>query len=277
MDHETQEPLGIIAGRGVYPRMLARSARKQGVPRISAVAFRRETDPVIEQLADDVQWLRVGQLKAMLDYFQATGVSQVVMAGQIAPHNLFRLRPDRMAWELLAGLPQRNAHTIFGAIGDRLRDIGIELKSASTFMEDAMPGPGRLTRRGPTEREKVDIALGLTVGHQTSALDIGQTVAVKEGVVLAVEAFEGTDATIRRAGKLGGPGAIVIKVAKRGHDMRFDIPVVGERTIRVMRTAHAGGLALQAKRCILLDPDRVVALADRFGMCIVAEQETEDP
>lgn len=243
---------------------------------MSAVAFRHETDPVIERLVDDVRWLRVGQLGAMLDYFQSVGVTDVVMAGQIAPRNLFHLRPDRMAWELLAGLSERNAHTIFGAVGDRLRAVGIELQPASLYMEEAMPPAGRLTRRVPTEGEQRDIDLGFLVVEQTSALDIGQTVVVKDGAILAVEAFEGTDAAIRRGGKLGGAGAVAVKAAKRGHDMRFDIPVVGERTIQVLRRARVAVLAVEAGRCILLDRERVVWRANRFGVGLIVRPAPED-
>ena len=204
------EPLGIIAGKGAYPRALAQSARSAGVPRLFAVAFKKETDPVINEVADEVVWMAVGQLKAMLDAFAASGMKQVVMAGQITPTHLFRVRPDKMMIDLLAGLRERNAHTIFSAVGDALQEIGIELKPASLFMEAAMPEAGVLTARAPSDAERSDIALGVRVAHTTSRLEIGQTVVIKDGTILAVEAFEGTDATIKRAGKLGGPGAVLI-------------------------------------------------------------------
>lgn len=270
MDIPVPESLGIIAGKGVYPRLLADSARKQGVKRLYAVAFRKETDPVLEKYADQVDWLYLGQLGAMLEAFKASGVKQVVMAGQITPTHLFRIRMDGPMLALLSRLRVRNAETIFGAVGDELRKIGVELLPASLFMEHTMPEAGVLSARAPTEQESADIQLGLKVAKTTSGLDIGQTVVIKNGTILAVEAFEGTDAAIARAGELGGPGAVVVKVAKRGHDMRFDIPVVGEHTMKSLRRIRASVLAVEAKRTILLDREVVVREADRQGLCLVA-------
>lgn len=262
--------LGIIAGKGDYPLQLAASARRQGVSRLFAVAFRGETRPAIAGLVDDLVWLRVGQLQAMLAAFGKSGVKDAVMAGQITPTNLFRVRPDRATLELLSELRERNAQSIFAAIGRRLEQVGVQLRPAYLFMESAMPGPGLLSRRGPTEQERADIELGLKVARTTSGLEIGQTVVVKEGTILAVEAFEGTDETIRRAGKLGGRGAVVVKVAKGGHDMRFDIPVVGPKTLKHLRRAGVSALAVEAGRCILLDRDVLREKADRMNLCFVA-------
>lgn len=264
------ESLGIIAGRGVYPRVLADSARHQGVRRLFAVAFRKETDPVIERYVDQVVWLPLGQLEGLLEAFKSSGVRQAVMAGQITPTHLFRVRMDRRMVALLARLKQRNAETIFGAVGDELKTVGVELMPASLFMEKTMPEPGVLTARKPTAEEQADIDLGLRVAKVVSGLDIGQTVVIKGGTILAVEAFEGTDEAIARAGRLGGPGAVVVKVAKPGQDMRFDIPVVGEHTLKSLRKIKAAVLAVEAGRTILLDRDAVVAGADRQGLCLVA-------
>lgn len=266
------EKLGLIAGRGAYPLLLAESAKMQGVGHVFAIAFRGETESRIERLADSVAWLRVGQLQAMLDALRENAVSGVVMAGQIAPGNLFNVRPDARMLGLLARLERWNAHTIFGAIGDELRDIGVELLPASRFMESAMPAPGTLGERNPTEAELSDIRLGLEVAKVVSSIEIGQTVVVKQGVILAVEAFEGTDETLLRAGRLGGPGAVVVKVAKRGHDMRFDIPVVGERTFQVLRRIKAGVLAVEAGKTILLERDKLIETANRRGLAFVATQ-----
>lgn len=264
------EALGIIAGKGAYPRVLAQSARAQGVRRIFAVAFKGETDRAIEKFADEVRWLYIGQLTAMLEAFRASGVREAVMAGQITPTHLFRVRPDRAMLDLLARLQERNAETIFGAVGDALRGISVELRAASLFMESTMPPPGLLASRAPTAEEQADIALGLKVAKHTSGLDIGQTVVVKRGTILAVEAFEGTDATILRAGEVGGAGAVVVKVAKRGHDMRFDIPVVGEHTLKTLKKARAAVLAVEAGRTILLDREWLVREADRLGLCFTS-------
>ncbi len=273
---DTPASLGIIAGKGAYPLQLAASARAQGVSRLFAVAFRKETDPSIAQLVDEVVWLRVGQLQAMLDAFRASGVKDAVMAGQITPSNLFRLRPDKATIEMLAQMKERNAHTIFGAIAARLEGVGVTLRPAHLFMETSMPEPGLLSRRAPTEQEQADIELGLRVAHATSGLDIGQTVVIKQGAVLAVEAFEGTDAAIRRAGKLGGAGSVVVKMAKRGHDMRFDIPVVGPKTFRYLRKARVSALAVEAGRTILLEREKLIEEANRLQMAFTAFTGSEE-
>jgi hypothetical protein len=264
------ESIGIIAGKGAYPHVLAVSAKQQGVQRIHAVAFRGETDRAIQKVADQVDWIYLGQLGAMLEALKKSGVRHAVMAGQITPTHLFRVRMDKPMLGLLARLKVRNAETIFGAIGDELKAIGVELLPASQFMESTMPAAGVLGARGPTPEEQNDIDLGLKVAKMTSGLDIGQTVVIKQGTILAVEAFEGTDAAIARAGELGGPGAVIVKVAKRGHDMRFDIPVVGEHTLKSLKKIKAAVLAVEAKRTILLEREKLVEAADRLGLCFVA-------
>jgi len=270
MNTARPDSLSIIAGRGAYPRVLAESARKQGVTRIAAVAFKRETDSVIEKIADEVIWVHIGQLQAMLDALQSFNIPRVVMAGQIKPSHLFNIRPDKRMFELLSRLKERNAETIFGAVGEELKSIGIELLQASLFMESTMPEPGQIGHIPPTPAQWDDIRLGLRVAKATSGLDIGQTVVIKEGTVLAVEAFEGTDDTILRAGELGGPGSVIVKVAKRGHDMRFDIPVIGERTFQSMKKSGATVLAIEAKRSILLDRNELIKLADHRGIAFLA-------
>jgi DUF1009 family protein len=262
--------LAIIAGKGMYPKLLAASARQQGVKRVCAVAFRGETDPAIEQVVDEVAWIHLGQYGGMLAAIENTGAGHAVMAGQITPTHLFHLRVDARMLELLKRLKTRNAETIFGAVADDLKAIGIDLMPASTFMLAHMPEAGVLSERGPTEVEQQDIELGLKVAGVTSGLDIGQTVVVKEGTILAVEAFEGTDETIRRAGKLGGPGSVVVKLAKEGHDMRFDIPVVGLQTMKLLKRIKANALAVRARRAILLEREEIVKAANEMGLCLVA-------
>ena len=264
------ETLGVIAGLGSYPWQLARSAHAQGVKRVVAFAFKGETERVIAKHADEVVWMHLGSLQALLDAVQAKGVTKLVMAGQIKPTRLFNLRLDAKALAVLRTLKVRNAHTIFGAIGDELRAIGAELLPAYCFMETEMPAAGTLGRRAPDEREAADIRLGAKVAKITSGLEIGQTVVVKEGTVLAVEGFEGTDETILRAGRLGGPGAVVVKVAKLGHDMRFDIPIIGLRTFKMLKKAKISCLAVEAKRTILLEREKLAAEADRLGIAFAA-------
>ena len=264
------ETLGVIAGLGSYPWQLARSAHAQGVKRVVAFAFKGETERVIAKHADEVVWMHLGSLQALLDAVRAKGVTKIVMAGQIKPTRLFSLRLDAKALAVLRTLKVRNAHTIFGAIGDELRAIGAELLPAYCFMETEMPAAGTLGRRAPDERELADIRLGAKVAKITSGLEIGQTVVVKEGTVLAVEGFEGTDETILRAGRLGGPGAVVVKVAKLGHDMRFDIPIVGMRTFKMLKKAKISCLAVEARRTILLEREKLAAEADRLGIAFAA-------
>ena len=264
------ETLGVIAGRGTYPWQLARSAHAQGVKRVVAFAFKGETERVIGRYADETVWLHLGSLGALLDAVKAKGVSKIVMAGQIKPTALFNLRLDARALAILRTLKTKNAHTIFGAIGDELRGIGAELLPAYRFMETEMPAEGVLGSRAPDAREQADVLLGMKVAKTTSGLEVGQTVVVKDGTVLAVEGFEGTDETILRAGRLGGAGGVVVKVAKLGHDMRFDIPIIGLRTFKMLKKAKISCLAVEAKRTILLEREKLAAEADRLGVAFVA-------
>lgn len=273
--HDISE-IGILAGKGDYPLQLAQSARAQGVKRIFVIAFRHETDRAITRYADEVQWLYLGQFGAVRDAFQSRGIKVAVMAGQITPTHLFSLRFDKFTLELLSRLKQRNAHTIYGTACNELKAVGVELLPACLFMENAMPEAGLIGGRPPTESEMADIRFGLDVAKITSGIDIGQTVVVKDGTILAVEAYEGTDDTILRAGHLvKGGGAIVVKVAKKGHDMRFDIPIVGLRTLKILRKSKTAVLAVEAKRTILLDRAKLIAEANRLGICLIA-MNTED-
>ena len=265
----TEISLGIIAGKGAYPLELAESARDQGIKRIFAVAFKHETSKAINALCDEVRWMYVGQLAAFVDAFRTAGVNQAVMAGQITPSHLFSLRLDAPMRKLLASLPRRNADTIFGAIGDELRKVGVELRPASLFMESRMYPPGLLTSRAPTDEERADLDFGFQIAKVSSEHYIGQTVIVRRGTIMAVEAFEGTDAAIRRAGKLAGKGCVVVKVAMPGHDMRWDIPVVGLTTLKSMRKAGATCLGLEAHRTILLQREAFVEMANRLGITVV--------
>lgn len=269
------DSIGLIAGKGAYPRILAESARLQGVKRIFAVAFRKETASDIEKYADDVAWIYIGQLRKMLEAFTQSGVKHIVMAGQITPTSLFRVRMDSQMLNLLKDLPIRNAETIFGAIGNELTKLRMKLIPASTFMGKHMPSAGLLSSNPPSPSQQADIELGLRVAKTTSGLDIGQTVVVKEGTIIAVEAFEGTNQTIKRAASLSGPGAVIVKVAKHGHDMRFDIPVIGLDTVRLLKKTKASVLAIEADKSIILERDKVIAEADKIGLCLTAVSTNE--
>ena len=266
---QTPEALGIIAGSGVYPLLLADAARVAGVKKISVAAFTDETSPDISNRADQIEWLRVGQLGKLLYFFQRTNVRHAIMAGQIAPGNLFSLRPDFKAMFLLARLKRRNAESIFGAIADQLSEIGIELLPATTFLDHLLAPNEQFA--GPTlrEREEEDIAFGFEIAKQLSALDVGQTIVVKNGTVLAIEAFEGTNEAIRRGGLLGKKNAIVIKVTKPRQDMRFDVPVIGTETLRVAAEAKIRAIAVEAGRTLLLEKAALIDLADRSKISLV--------
>ncbi|MCF7838653.1 MAG: UDP-2,3-diacylglucosamine diphosphatase LpxI [Candidatus Marinimicrobia bacterium] len=264
------QTLGLIAGNGVYPRLLAEAARQHGVTRIHALAFKGETERALARVVDQITWLRLGQLEQLLGAVRSSGLRDFVMVGQITPTRLYTVLPDRRLLTLLRGLPQRNAHTIYGALIAELQAAGAVFHPAHLFMDSARPAAGQLSARAPDEREWADIRLGLTVARQVSRLEIGQTVVIKEGTVLAVEAFEGTDAAILRAGRLGRGGLVVVKVAKQGHDMRFDIPVIGQRTLRTLRRAGVSALAVEAERAIILERDAVVAAANTMNLAWVA-------
>ena len=267
---EIPAALGLIAGGGSYPWQLARSARAQGVRRVVAFAFKGHTERVIQKYADETIWLRMGQVEVLKEAIRNADVRQMVMAGRIRPTVLFHLRPDARALAILNSLPTKNAHTLFGALAEELKGVGVDFLPACAFMETEMAAAGPLASRVPTPREAADIQLGAQVAKVTSGLDIGQTVVIKNGTVLAVEGFEGTDETIRRAGRLGGAGAVVVKVAKRGHDMRFDIPVIGPQTFRVLKKARISCLAVEAGRTILLEREKLAAAADRLGLAFLA-------
>jgi DUF1009 family protein len=267
---QAPEILGIIAGNGVYPRELAEAARKAGVKKIVAAAFTDETDSSVEKLADKVEWLRVGQLGRLLKFFRENNVRQAIMAGQIAPKNLFDLRPDVKALVVLAKLKQRNAESIFTAIAEELKKEDVDLLPATTFLENDLAKNGLIAGAKLSRAEENDVALGWDVAKQMAKLDIGQTIIVKNGTVLAVEAFEGTNDAIKRGGALAREGAVMIKVAKPNQDMRFDVPVVGVETIKVAAEARLRVIAVEAGKTLLLERDKVVDLAQRSKISIVA-------
>jgi UDP-2,3-diacylglucosamine hydrolase len=267
---EVPDALGIIAGNGVYPRLLADAARRAGVKRIVAAAFTDETDDRLAGKVDEIHWMRVGQLGRLIACFQSAGVTDAIMAGQIAPKNLFDLRPDWKTLLLLARLKRRNAESIFAAIGDELERAGIMLLPAMSFLEDCLAPAGLIAGRKLTGREEEDVAFGFEIAREISRLDIGQTVIVKNGTVLAVEGFEGTNETIKRGGALGGKNAIMVKVAKPNQDMRFDVPVIGVETVGMAVEAHLRIIAVETGRTLLLEKEALLELAARSNISIVA-------
>lgn len=266
------ETIGIIAGNGIYPETFAKAARKS-VPgiRVVIVAFEGETDPSLEQHADVIQWFKVGQLSKPAKFFKQHGVERAVMVGQIAPSNLFNLRPDLRTLMLLAKVKKRNAETLFGALADNLANDGITIINATTYLEDLLPEKGHVCGPKLKARAQEDAAYGFEIAKESSRLDIGQSVVVRNGTVLAVEAFEGTNECIKRGGMLGRKkNCTLAKVSKPNQDFRFDVPVLGSITIETCLEAGISTIACEAKATLILGRDEVERLCDQHGITIVA-------
>jgi DUF1009 family protein len=268
---ETPEILGLIAGNRSLPLELARHARQAGVKRIVAVAVEGETDPALAALVDDIVWLRVGQLSKMIHAFTERGVKHCVMAGQIAPKNLYDLRPDLRTIGVLLRLKEKNAHTLFGAIAEELKKDGVELIEATPWLKPLMPGAGFVLGPKLSDEQRADVAFGHRIATEISRLEIGQLVVVKRGTVLAVEGFEGTDKCLARGGELAGKdgGAVAVKVAKPGHDMRFDIPCLGPKTLETCVAAGVAVLAFEPGRALLLEQEACEALAKKNKLSVL--------
>jgi len=280
-DNCTVERIGLIAGNGRFPLLVLAAARAQGAEVIVA-AIKEETFPEIEAHgASAVHWLSLGELGRLIDTFKREGVRRAIMAGQVKHKQIFSsIRPDWRLAKLLLSLRTRNTDALLGAIAKVLADEGITLEDSTHFLRPLLVPAGVLTRRSPSEAEQRDIAYGRKIAQHLAQYDIGQTVVVAEAACVAVEAMEGTDATIERAGKvmaLEGKAStlnrhlIVVKVAKPNQDLRFDVPVVGVKTIEVMGEAGATCLALDAGKCLLLDGDAIAVAANQQDISIIAE------
>jgi UDP-2,3-diacylglucosamine hydrolase len=273
--------LGLIAGNGRFPFLVLEAARAQGYDVVVA-AIKEETSPEISSSGGTVYWLSLGELSKLIETFHREGVSRAIMAGQVKHKQIFSaIRPDWRLAKLLFSLDLRNTDALLGAVARVLSDEGITLESSTALLEPLLAKPGVLTRRPPSEKEIKNIDYGRQVARGLAAYDIGQTVVIAESACVAVEAMEGTDSTIERAGRImtsldSGRSALardltVVKVAKPGQDMRFDVPVVGVKTIEVMRRAGATCLALDAGRCLFVDGERVQESADVGEITIVAD------
>jgi len=253
--NSTNATLGLIAGNRSLPLEFARQARAAGIKRLVAVGVADETDPALASLVDDIVWLKVGQLAKLISTFVDHGVKQCVMVGQIAPKHLFDVRPDFRAMSVLFRLKEKNAHTIFGAVADELKKDGIELIEATPWLKPLMPGAGFHLGSKLTGEQRADVEFGFRIAKEISRLEVGQIVVVKNGTVLAVEGFEGTDRCLERGGGLAGKsgGATAVKVAKVKHDMRFDIPCIGAQTLDTCARAGISVLALEADKTLLLE------------------------
>ncbi|MFL6211989.1 MAG: LpxI family protein [Pyrinomonadaceae bacterium] len=262
---------GLIAGNGQFPFLVLEGARRAGVS-LAVAAIREETDPRIEQVAEQLTWVGIGQLGKMIRFFKRAGVERAIMAGQVKHVQIFSgALPDVRMLKLLLRLPRRNTDALIGAVAAELASEGIELIDSTYFLQDHLPQPGTLTRRAPDERERGDIEYGLEVAREIARLDLGQTIVVRARACVAIEAMEGTDATIKRAGELARGRLTVIKIAKPDQDMRFDVPVVGVPTIESMIAAEATCLCVTAGKTLLFDRADMMRLADKHRIAVVGE------
>jgi DUF1009 family protein len=262
--------LGLIAGNGQFPFLVLEGAKRAGVS-VAVAAIREETDPTIDQVAENVTWVGVGQLGKMLRFFKNEGVEKAIMAGQVKHVQIFSSSiPDLRMVKMLLRLPRKNTDALIGAVADELASEGIELIDSTHFLTDYLPPAGPLTRRAPDDRERADIEYGLEVAHEIARLDLGQTIVVRDRACVAIEAMEGTDAVIRRAGELARGRLTVVKIAKPDQDMRFDVPVVGLSTIQTMIDASATCLCLTAGKTLMFEREEMSALANKSKIAIVA-------
>lgn len=264
------DTIALIAGNGVYPETFVEGARKAGVRRLVAAAFIGETKPDLADKVDVIGWFKVGQLSKMISFFVREGAKKTVMVGQIAPRNLFDLRPDMRTLMMLARLKQRNAETLFRAIADEMHKDGIDMLPATTFLDDLLPKPGLVAGPPIKKRRWEDAEYGFRIAKETSRLDIGQTVVVKNGTVLAVEAFEGTNETLKRGGALGRGHATMAKVSKPDQDMRFDVPVIGPDTISTAAEAGVDVISIEAGRTLMLSKELIFRSCGELRVSLVA-------
>jgi DUF1009 family protein len=261
-------PLGLIAGNGRFPFLVAAAGRRAG-RRVVAVAIKEETDPALAGEVDEIHWVSLGQLGRCIDALKGGGVREAVMAGQVKHKQIFAgIVPDLKMMALLARLALKNTDSLIGAVADALGREGIALLSSTVLLQDQMATAGAMTRRRPSTDELKDVEYGREVARALAGFDIGQTVVVKDRAAVAVEAMEGTDEAIRRAGRIAGAGCTVVKVAKPRQDVRFDVPVVGPGTVAAMSEARARVLAVQAGATLLLDRAELLAQADRADVAV---------
>jgi DUF1009 family protein len=272
--------IGLIAGNGKFPFLVLQGARDLG-HEVTVVAIKEEAFADLEEAARKagatLHWVSLGQLGKCIKLLKSAGVSQAVMAGQVRHVKIFSgIVPDFTLLSVLTRLKARNTDALISAVADVMRDEGIELMNSTVFLAPLLARPGVLSARAPDEQERADFEFGYRMADAIAALDIGQTIAVKDKAVVAVEAMEGTDEVIARAGQLAGPGVRIVKVAKPGQDMRFDVPVIGLATIQAMRVAGASALSIDAGRTLVLDGEQVFKSADEASIAIVGRPMAED-
>ncbi len=281
---EPAQRIGLIAGNGKFPLLVLDAACSKGM-QVVVAAIKEEAFPEIEQHgASSVHWLSLGELSKLIETFQREGITRAIMAGQVKHKQIFSsIKPDWRLAKLLLSLTTRNTDSLIGAVGKVLADEGIHLMNSTELLEPMLAPEGVLTQRGPSDSEQTNVTYGRAVANHLARFDIGQTVVIAEAACIAVEAMEGTDATILRAGEIMKSPSLgetpstlsraltVVKVAKPHQDMRFDVPEIGRHTIETKKQAGASCLALDAGRCLLLDKEAALAAANEAGICILAE------
>jgi DUF1009 family protein len=268
---DSMESLGIIAGNRSLPLIFAKQSRSMGIQRLVAVGFEGETDPALADLVSELVWLKVGQLSKLIAAFTSRQIQRCVMVGQIAPKNLYDIRPDLRAMALLLRLKEKNAQTIFGAIAEELQKDGVNVVEATPWLKPLMPGSGFHFGPKLSSTQEADVQFGFRTAKEVSRLEIGQTIVVKNGTVLAVEGLEGTDKCLARGGELSGKdgGAVAVKVAKQNHDLRFDIPCLGPQTLETCAASRISVLAFEASNSLLLEQDTCRQLTHKHKLSLL--------
>ena len=270
MDKDIPDNFAILAGKGQLPLLACQEARKKGVKHIFVLAFKGQTDIEIEKYADEVDWQEVGKFRKILKSLKKHNIKNVFLLGQINPGKLFKgLKPDFKALKMLWRLKIKNAQTLFDGVIEVLREENLEVLPSTLFLKDHLATKGLMGKKSIGLLKKNDFKYGYDIAKKVSALDIGQTVVVKKGVLLAVEGFEGTDKAILRGGELGRGGVTVVKVAKKNHDMRFDVPCIGKNTIEVLKKVKAVTLAIEAEKTILINKKEIIRLCNKEGIVLI--------
>jgi len=265
-----EEGLGLIAGSGQFPIIVANEAKKQGL-RIVAIGINRITSPALLFHVDKLCWIDLGNFSKLIKEFKAEKIDKAIMAGQIRHVNLFKeIRFDWRALMVLKRLANKKADTILGSVADELEREGIHIMDSTKYLSSFLPGPGIITKKKPSKKEMRDVKFGFEIAKKIAGSDIGQTVVVKDMTVVAVEAMEGTDETIKRGGLIGGKRTVVVKVSKPNQDMRFDVPVIGLETIKSLKEARAAVMAIESGKTLFFDQESVVAEADAENISMVS-------
>ena len=268
------EPIGIIAGNRELPLMITQSARGQGIDKIAAVGFRGITSPKLPKMVDAMSWIGLGELGGLIRFFKANKVSRLVMVGQI-PHRIVlrALKFDSEGWNFFKEVRENNAKTVLGALIEKLEKEGFQFLDSTQFLKERLTREGVLSGHAPNPQQMDDLKYGWKIARTLADLEAGQTVVVKQGILIALEGVEGTDRTILRGGKLGGRGTVVVKVARSNQDMRYDVPVIGLKTLNSLKKAKACVMGIEEGKTLILEGDEFFRRAKKLGITIVGLQD----